>query len=180
MKSVLKITKNEEVPKEDGKTVFQVGDCTFETPEAYDQLYSHPSIQTRFCFIQSHCHPSIQILRLCFIQSHRIFTLRMQVHAGAASNSGQSALQFKLNPKPLLLGSRSSDRGIIACVCARIVRQQACSSGIDTGSSRGQRQRGSADEQDTAAAAAAGMRVYVMWLRSVCRYACYSFSAMLT
>lgn len=35
VKTVLKITKNEDVPKDDGKTVFQVGDCTFETPEAY-------------------------------------------------------------------------------------------------------------------------------------------------
>jgi hypothetical protein len=45
VKTALKITKSEEDVKEDGSSVFQVGDCTFETPEACVPLHPpHPSL----------------------------------------------------------------------------------------------------------------------------------------
>jgi hypothetical protein len=85
---------------------------------------------------------------------HRVFTLRTQVHAGAASSSGPSASCYILKPQTSIVsGSRSPDWRAIARLRARLLRQQACSGG--SGSGRWQRRR-SADEQDTAAAAAAG------------------------
>ncbi len=41
MKTALKISKAPDEPRDDGKTVFQVGDCTFETPEAYVDHLCH-------------------------------------------------------------------------------------------------------------------------------------------
>ncbi len=42
VKTALKITKSEAEVKEDGSSVFQVGDCTFETPEACVPLRPQP------------------------------------------------------------------------------------------------------------------------------------------